>query len=70
MIQKKLAETKNQHYVPQFYQRFFSADANYKTIGAYVIDKRKYIPNAPIKKQSSGDYFYSSNQKLKTHWAN
>ena len=64
MIQKKLAETKNQHYVPQFYQRFFSADANHKTIGAYVVDKRKYIPSAPIKKQSSGDYFYSSNQKI------
>lgn len=54
MIQKKLAETKNQHYVPQFYQRFFSADTNYKTIGVYVIDKRKYIPNAPIKNNLVG----------------
>lgn len=64
MSQGKLAETKNQHYVPQFYQRFFSADENQKTIGAYVIGKRKYIPKAPIKNQSSGDYFYSTNPKI------
>lgn len=61
---EKKAETKNQHYVPQFYQRFFSADAKQKTIGAYAIKQRKYIPTAPIKNQSSGDYFYSDNQKI------
>lgn len=33
MVDAKLAETKNQHYVPQFYQRFFSADSQHKTIG-------------------------------------
>lgn len=64
MSQGKLAETKNQHYVPQFDQRFFSADENQKTIGAYVIGKRKYIPKAPIKNQSSGDYFYSTNPQI------
>ena len=53
MAPKKLAEMKNQHYVPQFYQRFFSADANQNTIGAYVIDKRKYIANA-----SYGKYIF------------
>ena len=64
MSQNKLATTKNQHYVPQFYQRFFSADKDHKTIGAYIIEQRKYIPRAPIKNQSSGDYFYSTNQKI------
>lgn len=64
MSETKKAETKNQHYVPQFYQRFFSADSNHKSIGAYVIKSRKYIPAAPIKNQSSGDYFYSDNQKI------
>lgn len=58
------AETKNQHYVPQFYQRMFSGDVNHKTIGAYIISGRKYIPAAPIKNQSTGDYFYSDNQKI------
>lgn len=64
MSEAKKAETKNQHYVPQFYQRFFSADPNHKSIGAYVIKSRKYIHAAPIKNQSSGDYFYSDNQKI------
>ena len=64
MVDAKLAETKNQHYVPQFYQRFFSADSQHKTIGAYVIERRKYIPKASIKNQSSGDYFYSANQNI------
>lgn len=62
--EERKAETKNQHYVPQFYQRFFSADSKHKTIGAYAIKQRKYIPTAPIKNQSSGDYFYSDNQKI------
>lgn len=64
MVDAKLAKTKNQHYVPQFYQRFFSADLQHKTIGAYIIERRKYIPKAPIKNQSSEDYFYSPNQKV------
>lgn len=64
MAEEKKAETKNQHYVPQFYQRFFSSDPNHKTIGAYAIKQRKYIPMAPIKNQSSGDYIYSDNQKI------
>ena len=60
--QQKKGETKNQHYVPQFYQRNFSNDD--KNIGAYVLEKSKYIPTAPIKTQSSGDYFYSDNMKI------
>lgn len=64
MADAKKAETKNQHYVPQFYQRFFSADPDRKTIGAYAIKQGKYIPKAPIKNQSSGDYIYSDNQKI------
>ena len=60
--QEKKAATKNQHYVPQFYQRNFSNDE--KTIGIYLMAQRKYIPGAPIKHQSSGDYFYSPNMKI------
>lgn len=57
-MQKK----KNQHYVPQFLQRFFSD--NGKTIGAYLIDKGQYVSTAPIKNQASGNYFYSQDQKI------
>lgn len=60
--QQKKGETKNQHYAPQFYQRNFSLEK--KNIGTYVINSDKYIPLAPIKNQSSGDYFYSDNMKI------
>lgn len=60
--QEKKGETKNQHYVPQFYQRYFSIDN--KNIGAYVINCGKNILSAPIKSQSSGDYFYSENMEI------
>lgn len=59
---EKKGETKNQHYVPRFYQRYFSIDS--KNIGAYVISSDKNILLAPIKNQSSGDYFYSENMKI------
>ena len=59
---EKKATTKNQHYVPQFYQRNFSVDG--KTIGAYILGQDKYVPNAAIKHQASSDYFYSSNMKV------
>lgn len=60
-IEKK-GKTKNQHYVPQFYQRYFSNDG--KNIGAYIIDKDKPVDHADIKHQSSEDYFYSENMKI------
>ena len=53
-----MAVNKNQHYVPQFYQRRFSDDG--KNVGAYLVDQLKSIPQAPIKSQASADYFYTS----------
>ena len=60
--QKKKAETKNQHYVPQFYLRYFSVDK--KNVGAYILKSKKNIPSAPIRGQASGDYFYSDNMEM------
>lgn len=57
-----MAEKKNQHFVPQFLQKFFSEDG--KNIGVYVIKSGSYIPCAPIKGQASEDYFYSKNPKI------
>lgn len=62
MAEEKKGKTKNQHYVPQFYLRNFSV--NGKTIGAYITDKDRNIPQAPIKHQASADYFYSENMKI------
>ena len=60
--QKKKAETKNQHYVPQFYLRYFSVDK--KNVGAYILESGQNIPSAPIKGQASRDYFYSDNMEM------
>ena len=61
-MEKKKASTKNQHYVPQFYQRNFSNDE--KSIGIYLLNQKKYVPTAAIKHQASSDYFYSQNLKI------
>lgn len=61
-MEEKKASTKNQHFVPQFYQRNFSNDG--KTIGAYLVELDKYVPIAGIKHQASADYFYSSDMKI------
>ena len=60
--QKKKAETKNQHYVPQFYLRYFSIDK--KNVGVYILKSEKNIPSASIKGQASRDYFYSDNIEM------
>lgn len=56
-----MADKKNQHYVPQFYQRNFSDDG--KTVGTYLLKQKKYIPKSSIKNQASEDYFYSKDNK-------
>ena len=66
--QKKKAETKNQHYVPQFYLRYFSVDK--KNVGAYILKSGKNIPSAPIKGQASRDYFYSDNMEMEKALSN
>lgn len=52
-----MATDKNQHYVPQFYQRYFSVDG--KNIGIYLLNEKKYIKQGPIKSQASESYFYA-----------
>lgn len=59
--QIKMGATKNQHFVPQFYQRLFSDDG--KLVGTYLINSGRYV-QSPIKNQASKDYMYSSNQNF------
>ena len=60
-----MATQKNQHYVPQFYQRRFSPDG--KTIGSYIFEQDKQIDQAPIKHQASKDYFYTKETEQKNN---
>lgn len=60
-----MATQKNQHYVPQFYQRRFSPDG--KSIGSYTIEQERKIDQAPIKHQASQDYFYTNETERKNN---
>lgn len=51
-----MAEKANQHFVPQFYFRFFSSDG--KSICVLNRSDGRIFPTAPIKGQSSKRYFY------------
>lgn len=51
-----MADKENQHFVPQYYFRFFSADA--KSISLLRTANGKTIATASIKGQSSKSYFY------------
>src|SRR3989344_3567339 len=56
-----MPEKKNQHYVPQFYFRFFSN--NGKDICIFNINKKEHFVG-PFKNQSSKDYFYWKGREL------
>ena len=61
-----MASNKNQHFVPRGYLREFTRFSDGKAINVYNIDIRKCIPNAPVKSQCSGDYFYGKDEKLES----
>nr|WP_294815398.1 DUF4238 domain-containing protein [uncultured Sphingomonas sp.] len=57
-----MPENKSHHYVPQMYMRLFARPGDNR-IGVYVIDRAKFIPNAPIRGQASRDYFYGKDAR-------
>lgn len=57
-----MPEHKSHHYVPQMYMRLF-ARAGDNRIGVYVIDRAKFIPNAPIRGQACRNYFYGKDSR-------
>lgn len=59
-----MASNKNQHFVPRCYLKEFSHGSEKKAINVFNIDRRKFIPNAPVKNQCSKDYFYGQDEKL------
>lgn len=59
-----MATNKNQHFVPRCYLRAFTAGGGNKTINIFNIDHARYIADAPVRSQCSGDYFYGQNRRL------
>jgi hypothetical protein len=64
MAQQKKQIPKNQHFVPQFFQRFFSYENNGKTIGMFNTKLNRFKSNVPISSQLSSDYFYGKDGNL------
>lgn len=52
-----MAQKKNQHYVPQFLLKKFSADNS--SISKYLIQENRIIPTCSIKNECSKDNFYT-----------
>ncbi|MBP1222332.1 DUF4238 domain-containing protein [Flavobacterium sp. 1355] len=63
---KDLNTKKNQHFVPQFLQRYFSYNGNEKTIGMFNVNNKIFRLSAPIKTQLYSEYFYGKSGKLET----
>jgi hypothetical protein len=59
-----VASNKNQHFVPRCYLRQFTIDEADRAINLYNIDRDLFIPDAPVRSQCSGDYFYGKDPLL------
>lgn len=59
-----MATNKNQHFVPRCHLRPFTLEAEGAAISLFNLERRKLIPNAPVKNQCSRDYFYGTDEKL------
>ncbi|MFZ5568393.1 MAG: DUF4238 domain-containing protein [Pseudomonadota bacterium] len=59
-----MATNKNQHFVPKCYLKAFSTENTGLAINLFNIDHARFIVNAPLKHQCSGDYFYGEDLRL------
>lgn len=62
---QKLFQTKNQHYVPQFYLRNFSSDG--RSIRKIILESGRLIATSSIKGECSEDYFYGNDGLIETN---
>ena len=57
-------EKKNQHYLPKFYLKYFSFEANKKQIGIYCQKNGFCFEKAALKHQGSKNFYYGQDGKL------
>lgn len=55
--------------MPQMYMRLFARVGDHR-IGVYVIDRAKFIPNAPIRGQACRNYFYGKDRRAERALSN
>lgn len=63
-MDEKRKTTKIQHFVPQFFQRYFSFNNNGKTIGMFNVNNGVFIKSTEIKTQLYEDYLYGKSGQL------
>lgn len=61
-----MATNKNQHFVPRCHLRPFTVDEGDAAINVFNLDRERFFPNAPVKSQCSGDYFYGKDDLLES----
>jgi hypothetical protein len=61
-----MASNKNQHFVPRVHLRPFTVAEGDAAINVFNLDRKRLIPNAPVKSQCSRDYFYGRDEKLES----
>lgn len=61
-----MTTNKNQHFVPRCHLRPFTLDEGDAAINVFNLDRKRFIPNAPVKSQCSGDYFYGKDERLES----
>ena len=59
-----MTSNKNQHFVPRCHLRPFTLGSEDAAISLFNLERKKLIPNAPVKNQCSKDYFYGTDEKL------
>lgn len=66
----KTGVTKIQHFVPQFFQKYFSYHNNGKTIGIFNVNNEFYISSTPIRTQLYSNFLYGKSGDLETWLGN
>jgi hypothetical protein len=59
-----MADNKNQHFVPRCLLKPFTKDGAGLAINLFNLRQGRAIPDAPVKNQSSRDYFYGKDPQL------
>ncbi|WP_199028731.1 DUF4238 domain-containing protein [Ralstonia sp. ASV6] len=59
-----MATNKNQHFVPRCHLRPFTLEEKGLAISLINLDRKRLVPNAPVKNQCSKDYFYGTDENL------
>jgi hypothetical protein len=61
-----MANNKNQHFVPRCHLKPFTKDGAGVAVNLFNLTRAAAIPDAPVKNQSSRDYFYGRDLKLES----